>query len=87
MTDEERAAELHYAVRRAANILDHKLTVEEAHAQAMRLVTKMHLVWEAAHEVDKAFGKPDHSERDRAITMLRMVLDTPLSATKTETTR
>lgn len=49
----KREAELHYAVRKDANILDHKLTEDDAHAMALAKVAKMHLVWEAAHEVNK----------------------------------
>jgi hypothetical protein len=52
-TIQKREAELHYAIRRDANILDHKLTETDAHAEALFRVAKMHDVVEAAHEVNR----------------------------------
>jgi len=42
-------AELHYAVRKDANILDHKLTEQEAHDQAVARAKRMHAELEAFH--------------------------------------
>jgi hypothetical protein len=44
-----REAELHYAIRRDANILDHKLTEEEAHTKALARVQRMHAEIDAQH--------------------------------------
>jgi hypothetical protein len=61
VTPEERLAkvtrqynELHYAVRRGANILDHKLTDDEAHEKAMQIVERMHAELEAFHRLASA---------------------------------
>ncbi len=45
--------ELHYAVRVDANILDHKLTEQEAHDQAVARVKRMHAELEAFHVLAK----------------------------------
>jgi len=89
MAEARRASELHYAVRRAANILDHKLTKQEAHDQAMRLVAKMHAIWEAAHEVDKSFSRDapmvlvdTGAVAERKLEAMRDVLDAPLASFK-----
>lgn len=44
-------AELHYAVRKDANILDHKLTEQEAHDRAVARVERMHAELEAFHRL------------------------------------
>lgn len=82
----KREAELHYAIRRAANVLDTKLTEEEAHNLALRIVTKMHLVWETAHEVDKAFSRDAPMVlidtgivAEQKLAKIRLVLDAPVS--------
>ena len=49
----KREAELHYGIRRDANILDKRLSEDEAHAEALFRVAKMHDVVEAAHEVNR----------------------------------
>ena len=49
----KREGELHYAIRREANILDKRLSEDEAHAEALFRVAKMHDVVEAAHEVNR----------------------------------
>ena len=45
----KREAELHYAVRRNANLLDHKLTEAEAHQAALNRVEKLTAIEMAAH--------------------------------------
>lgn len=44
----KREAELHYAVRRNANILDHKLTEAEAHQAALNRIEKLTAIETAA---------------------------------------
>jgi len=86
VTIAKREAELHYAIRHEANILDTKLTEEEAHNLALRIVTKMRLVWETAHEVDKAFSRdapmvlvdPD-VVAEQKLEKMRLALDAPVS--------
>lgn len=44
-----RENELHYAIRRDANILDHKLTEEEAHQTALKKAEAMHAELDMLH--------------------------------------
>ena len=48
-----RENELHYAIRREANILDHKHTEAEAHKIALDRVQRMHAELDALHEIAK----------------------------------
>lgn len=46
-----REAQLHYGLRRTANILDHKLTEQEAHAEAMRILAMLWKAYDSSQEV------------------------------------
>lgn len=48
-----RENELHYAIRRDANILDHKLTEEQAHQTALKRVDTMYAELEMFHLLAK----------------------------------
>jgi hypothetical protein len=81
-----REAELHYAIRNTANILDHNLSEEDAHAMALRIVEKMHDLWQAAHDVDEAFSRDapmmlvdTGAVAERKLERMRVVLDRPVS--------
>ncbi len=72
MTTEERLAkvtrqynELHYAVRKSANILDHKLTEDEAHEKAMQIVRRMHAELEAFDALARGGASPSGSADSR----------------------
>ena len=71
----KREAELHYAIRREANILDHKLTETDAHATALFRVAKMHDVVEAAHEVNRQMKATNGKVTIGAWTKLADALD------------
>lgn len=52
-----REAELHYAIRNNANILDHRVSEEEAHHIALRRVEEMHFAEEQLKELVKREGR------------------------------
>ena len=85
-----REAELHYAIRQTAGLVDHKLSEEEAHAMALRIVEKMRDVWQAAHDVDEAFSRDapmmlvdTGAVAERKLERMRVVLDRPVSGPST----